>query len=79
MQDIGDVDGDVITTRLMSARRLLDEVYEESGSRYGDVVRRCLDCPYDFRDLSLDNDKFQEAIFNTIVTPLSQDLDTFEG
>ena len=45
----------------------------------GDVVRRCLDCPYDFRELTFENPKFQEAVYNTILMPLAQDLDDFEG
>ena len=61
------------------AKKLLNKVYDEGGCRYGDVVRRCLSCPYDFRDLSFENVKFQEAVYDTIVTPLAQDLDDFEG
>lgn len=68
-----------IVTRLNSAHSFLDKVYDESGCRYGDVVRRCLVCPFDFRDLSLDNDEFQGAVFDTIVTPLIQDLEASEG
>ena len=66
-------------TRLNTARRLLDGVYDEIGCRYGDVVRRCLFCPFDVREASLDNDEFQEAVFNNIVTPLFQDLEAFGG
>ena len=79
MQKSEDEDPNEIVTRLNSARRLLNDVYDESGENYGDAVRRCLDCPFDFRDLSLDNDDFQKAVFDTIVTPLVKDLDAFKG
>lgn len=45
--------------------------------RYGDAVRRCLDCPFDFRELTFENDDFQEAVYDTIVVPLAQDLKDF--
>ena len=66
-------------TRLNTARRLLDQVYDESGGNYGDVVRRCLFCPFDVRKASVDNDDFQEAVFDNIVTPLFDDLEAFAG
>lgn len=66
-------------TRFNTASRLLDNVYNESGSRYGDAVRRCLLCPFDLRDASLDNEEFQQAVFTSIVTPLMQDLGDFDG
>ena len=66
-------------TVLSIATKLLNDVSGESGPRYGDVVRRCLQCPYDIRDTSLDNDEFQQAILETVVTPLVDDLKVFEG
>ena len=66
-------------TSFNTASRLLDNVYNESGSRYGDAVRRCLLCPFDLRDASLDNEEFQQAVFTSIVTPLMQDLGDFDG
>lgn len=70
---------DIMMTNFNTASRLIDKVYTESGSRYGDVVRRCLKCPPDVRDASLDNERFQEAVFGSIVTPLRQDFEDFIG
>ena len=79
LQTAAEFDTDDISTEKDLAKRLLSKVYDESGCRYGDAVRRCLDCPFDFRDLSFKNAKFQEAVYDTIVTPLMQDLQDFEG
>ena len=40
-----DIDMTDVMTNFNTASRLIDHVYDESGSRYGDVVRRCLKCP----------------------------------
>ena len=74
-----DVDKSEMLTNFNTASRLIDDVYNESGIRYGDVVRRCLKCPPDVRDASLDNEEFQEAVFESIVTPLGQDFEDFNG
>lgn len=74
-----DTDTTEVMTNFNTASRLIDYVYSESGSRYGDVVRRCLKCPPDVRDANLDNEEFQEAVFESIVTPLRQDFEDFTG
>ena len=74
-----DVRRDDLSTDIMTAKRLLDHVYVESGAKYGDAVRRCLHCPFDVRDFSLDNDQFRDAVFNSIVTPLVEDFNVFSG
>ena len=79
MQIPEDVNTIEVITNYQTVTRLLDFVYNESGSRYGDVVRRCLQCPFDVRDASLDNDDFQQAVFESIVAPLVQDLEDFNG
>lgn len=79
MQTPEDVDTNEILTNFNTASRLIDYVYTESGDRYGDVVRRCLKCPPDVRDANLDNEEFQEAVFDSIVTPLRQDFEDFNG
>ena len=66
-------------TRLNTAIRKLDEVYDENGYHYGDVVRRCLYCPFDVRDASLDDEKFEQAVFDDVVTPLIEDVKVFNG
>lgn len=62
-----------------TAIRLLDSVYDEMGGQYGDVVRRCLLQPFDVRELCLDNEEVEHKIFNDIVTPLAQNLRSFDG
>lgn len=79
MQGEEDADTIEVLTNYNTANRLIDDVYSESGSRYGDVVRRCLKCPPDVRDASLDNEEFQKAVFESIVTPLRQDFEDFIG
>lgn len=74
-----DIDGTEVMTNFNTACRLIDYVYSESGDRYGDVFRRCLKCPPDVRDASLDNEAFQEAVFESIFTPLRQDFEDFNG
>ena len=74
-----DIDRTEMMTNFNTASRLINDVYAESGSRYGDVVRRCLKCPPDVRDATLDNEEFQEAVFESIVTPLRQDFEDFNG
>ena len=44
-----DTDKRELLTSFNTATRLINHVYNESGNRYGDVVRRCLQqCPPDF-------------------------------
>lgn len=61
-------------------RTALNYVYDESGLRYGDVVRKCLFWPFESRGFTtLDNDDFQQSILEWIVMPLIEDWKTFEG
>lgn len=61
-----------------TAARLLREVYLESGSNYGDVVKECLYWPRRKGDDPEDR-QFDESVFDTIVSPLLKDFDYFEG
>lgn len=74
-----DSESDVVATQMTNAQRLLGHVYNESGSRYGDVVRRCLHCPFDVRDASLANEEFQVMVLDFIVSPLSEVFKDFSG
>ena len=69
-------------TNFKTASRLVDDVYNESGDQYGDVVQRCLMCPFNLRDLrnyDLDNKEFEKLVFYDIFTPLRQGFEDFEG
>ena len=74
-----DEDSSELMTNFNTASRLIDYVYHEGGERYGDVVRRCLRNPPDVRDAHLDNEEFQQAVFNSIVSPLREDFEDFNG
>ena len=77
-----DVQPNEVLTDFNTAMRLVNEVYDENGTRYGDAVQRCLTCPFNLRDLrnfGLDNEEFQGLVFDHIVTPLRQDFEAFSG
>ena len=67
------------TTHISTAFRLCNSVYYEMGTFYGDAVRRCLYQPFDVRDMSPDNEDFQQKVLDDIVTPLNDDLLNFTG
>lgn len=64
--------------KLKTASRHLQDVYCESGTRYGDVVDKCLFWS-GTRDAKLDDEEFQRNVFDTIVMPLLDDVRAFEG
>ena len=68
-----------MATALKTAHDLLPQVEGESGVRYGDIVRCCLECPFEVRLKDLDNEEFQQAVFHRIVVPLMEELETFDG
>ena len=74
-----DIDSTPALTDFNTAWRLEPYVYSERGSKVGDVVRRCLECPFDVRDKSLDNPTFQDLVFCHIVQPLRDELENFRG
>ncbi|KIX08475.1 uncharacterized protein Z518_03131 [Rhinocladiella mackenziei CBS 650.93] len=61
-----------------TASRVLDQVYSESGFRYGDVVNKCLFWS-EIRNSTADDEEFQLLVFQNIVSPLVEDLRDFEG
>lgn len=66
-----------VTTDFRTATRLLDEVYQEAGGRYGDAVRRCIYCEFDQRKASLDEPSFRRAVYERVVYWLEEDLNQF--
>lgn len=64
---------------MKNLKTALNYVYDESGPRYGDVVRRCLFWPIDFREPTLEDDEFQQSVLETIVMPLIEDWKDFDG
>lgn len=67
------------SSRFQDAARLLQRVYWESGSRYGDVVKECLFWSSGKGGNHFEDPKFEEFTFEAVVYPLLRDLDYFEG
>lgn len=79
LQEEGDQGPDPLITESNTARRVLQEVYDESGLRYGDVVKSCIECSFENRIKDLNDEDFQQAVFDRIVAPLMDDLRVFDG
>ena len=73
-----DENPDEEVTMLKTAHRCLDHVYLENGTRYGDVVQRCLFWSHT-RDADLDNDESLAAVYEYVVAPLIDDMRDFCG
>ena len=69
-EDLGDDGLPNSLTDYMTARRLVSEVYDEGGGRYGDAVRRCIHCEFDQRNASLDVEAFRQSFFQGVIQPL---------
>ncbi|CAG7921976.1 unnamed protein product [Penicillium olsonii] len=73
--DLGDGGQDTtLLAILKTASCLIDRVFEESGTDYADVVNSCLS----WSSLCLEK-TFEERVFDTVVSPLLEDLGRFEG
>ncbi|KAJ5423303.1 hypothetical protein N7491_008519 [Penicillium cf. griseofulvum] len=65
-------------TDLKTAARHLPIVEMQSGVEYGKVVERCLFWS-GIKESSLDNERMQDEVFQLIIFPLVDHLNTFEG
>lgn len=63
---------------LKTATRLLQVVEEQSGAEYEKVARRCLLWP-GTKDSTLESEQMQDEIFQLIISPLVENLRSFEG
>ncbi|KAF7506263.1 hypothetical protein GJ744_012071 [Endocarpon pusillum] len=61
----------------VAADRLVEDVYLEGGSRCGDAVRHCVRCDFDRRGTSLEDEDFQQAVYEGVVSLLEDDLKQF--
>ena len=79
-QDPLDAEGNANSvTDFCTAKRLMEgAVYREGGTRYGDVVRRCIFCDFDQRQTDMDNETFRQAVYDGVIAPLEDDLRGFE-
>lgn len=57
-----------------TAQRLMDDVYQVAGSRYGDAVYQCIHCDFGRRKYDLRDEAFCKAIFKNVVTLLEEDV-----
>lgn len=60
-----------------TATRLLDDVYDRAGGKYGDAVRRCIRCEFDHRKPSLEDDAFCKSVYDNVVMVLDEDVRQF--
>lgn len=63
---------------LKTATRLLQVVEEQSGAEYEKVARRCL-LWSGTKDSTLESEQMQDEIFQLIISPLVENLRSFEG
>ena len=70
---------DEASRQLTTARRQLFRIYGKAGENYGDVVERCLECPFDVPEAKIEDEEFEKEVFHQIVTPLSVDLSNSLG
>ncbi|KAH7380245.1 hypothetical protein DE146DRAFT_289547 [Phaeosphaeria sp. MPI-PUGE-AT-0046c] len=63
-----------------TAERLVDEeIALEAGQLYSDAVRRCIRCDFNRQNMSLDDQEFQQAVYEGVVAPLEKTLQHFNG
>lgn len=72
--DLEEEDHDILVTNFKTASWLVDEVHKESGTNYADAVHSCLS----WSTLYFET-RFEERVFDTIISPLLKDLIHFEG
>lgn len=73
----GNDSGDMTDMRdYMTTRRLIDEISEDAGEKYGDAVRRCIN-GLDHRSSNLETDDFQNKVHMKVVAPLVENLESF--
>jgi hypothetical protein len=77
IEDLGEDGAANSLTDYMTARRLVSEVYDEGGGRYGDAVRRCIHCEFDQRKASLDVEAFRQSFYQGVIQPLEDDWTDF--
>lgn len=62
-----------------AALRLLDQVDDTAGHRYGDAVRRCVRGHFEQRKTSLEDEAFRRAVYDGVVAELQDDANQFFG
>lgn len=57
--------------KVVTARRLLEGQYTQMGSRYQNIVRKCIHCDFALGQ-DLDSTELQSAVYNEVVCPLEE-------
>lgn len=68
-----------LASDIVTANRMLDQVYSKFGARYGDAVRRCILCEFDQRKTSLEDEAFRRAVYDNVVAVLDEEVRQFFG
>jgi hypothetical protein len=63
----------------IAARLVESELKFEAGKQYSDVARRCIHCDFDRSTIDLDDERFQQTVFDRVVLPLQIILQQFNG
>jgi hypothetical protein len=58
-----------------TAYRLVEDLYNEAGGKYGDVVRRCIRCDFDCRANNLEDNHFQKEVYQGVVAQLKENYE----
>ena len=66
-----------ITSDWCTADRLADEIHWDTGSRYSEAVRRCIRCDFDRRETNLEDENFQQAVYDGVVSLLEKNFRQF--
>jgi len=64
------------TADYLTAIRLIDSIYDDAGTSYGDAVRRCIK-GLDLRETNLESDDFKNEVYSKVLYPLEENLKTF--
>lgn len=71
----GDAQTNLIT-QIATANRLIEgDLRDDAGGNYADAVRRCINCDFDCRLKKLEDESFQKAVFEGVVTPIKETFD----
>ncbi|EAT91360.1 hypothetical protein SNOG_01711 [Parastagonospora nodorum SN15] len=64
-----------LLTEFNTADRMAEALWSEAGAKYSNAVRRCIRCDFNQRASSLEDRKFQEAVFRGVVAQLQENYE----
>lgn len=74
--DRAGIDGMSDMTDHITAKRLINDISEDAGEKYGDAVRRCIN-GLDHRFSNLEKEDFKNEVHMKVVSPLVENLEAF--